>query len=200
MKMDIIQTIITTLGSIIVTLITVFAKSFLEKRAEKRAKEKDETITEEDVEHMNIIQAWLEDFRERYDFERASIFQFHNGGKFFQGKSMKKFSMSYESVAPGYEKMKRNMQNILTSEYPHWVGDMLKRKCFSYLVTELESKERKELESMGVEQLVIVPIHCLRGTLIGFIAGYNITEPNENIKESCHDLVEDSKYISGYLL
>ena len=198
--MTLLQTIITTLGTIVVALITVVVKSWLDDRKVARDKMREETITEEDVEYMTIIQDWLEEFRERYEFERASIFQFHNGGKFFQGKSMKKFSMSYEAVAPGYEKMKRSMQNILTSEYPRWVGDMLKRKCFAYLADELESKERKELEDIGVQQLVIVPIHCLRGNLIGFIAGYNIAEIDENIKERCHELVEDSKYISGYLL
>jgi len=200
MHMTLLQTVITTIGTILVALITVVMKSWLDNRRDKAHKEREETITEEDVEYMTIIQEWLEEFRNRYEFERSAIFQFHNGGKFFHGKSMKKFSMTYEAVAPGYEKMKRNMQNILTSEYPHWVGDMLKKKCFAYLTTELENKERKEFEHMGVQQLVIVPIYCLRGNLIGFIAGYNIADIDENISEHCHYLVEDSKFISGYLL
>ena len=50
------------------------------------------TKLESDLEEMVLIHDWLEQFRAKHKFERAAIFQFHNGGKFFQGKSMKKFS------------------------------------------------------------------------------------------------------------
>lgn len=200
MDSTLLETIVTTIGTIIVTLITVVVKTKLDNVKTKSIKDKEETLQESDLEEMVMIQEWLNEFREKYSFDRVSIYQFHNGGKFFQGKSMKKFSMTYESVAPGYEKIKRSQQNILASEYPVWISKMLKNKCFESLTDEMDSKDKYELVSLGIQQFVTVPIYCLKGALVGFIAGYNITEINASIKQSFSLLVEDSKFISGYLV
>jgi hypothetical protein len=112
---------------------------------------------------------------------------------------MKKFSMTYEAVAPGYEKIKRAHQNVLCSEYPKWISTMMKKKCFASITAELEPKDKHEMETMGVQQYVTVPIYCLKGALIGFIVGYNIKNINENIKSKFVPLVEESKLVSGYL-
>ena len=121
MNTEIAQTLITTIGSITVAIITVMVKTRIDERKAKVTKEKEETIQESDLEEMELVQDWIESLIYKYDFDRLSIFQFHNGGKFFQGKSMKKFSMTYEAVSPGYEKIKRTQQNILASEYPKWI-------------------------------------------------------------------------------
>jgi hypothetical protein len=200
MNSGIAQTLIATLGSIIVAIITVVVKSKLDQKHAKVVKEREEIIDESDLEDMVIVQEWLDEIRVKYEFDRVAIFQFHNGGKFFQGKSMKKFSMTFESVSPGYEKIKRSQQNILASEYPHWVSQMLKKKCFAILTEELEPKDRYDVESLGVKQFVTAPIKCLKGHLIGFIVGYNIGEIDEDIKNKFVPIVEDAKFISGYLM
>lgn len=199
MTTEIAQTLITTLGSITVAIITVMVKTRMDERKAKTTKEKEETIQEVDLEEMVIVQEWLESLVSKYDFARLSIFQFHNGGKFFQGKSMKKFSMTYEAVYPGYEKIKRAQQNILTSEYPKWLTRMMKSDCFSSLTVELEQRDRIELEAVGVKQFVTIPIRCIKGHLIGFMVGYNVSSIDENINEKSVSLIEEAKFISGYI-
>lgn len=199
MSDGIIMSIIAGFSSIIVAIITVVVKDYLDRKKLAAAKEKDETLVEVDLQEMVMVDDWLEASRAKYDFERMSIFQFHNGGKFFQGKSMKKFSMTYEATAPGYEKIKRSMQSILCSEYPRWITKMMEKKVFSTLTADLEYKERYELEQMGIQQFVTVPVYCLKGALIGFIVGYNISDVDDNVKNKFAHLVEDSKFISGYL-
>jgi hypothetical protein len=200
METSVVTSIITALGSITVALITVVVKNWLDAKRSKADKEREEVIDEAGVEEMVLVQDWLNEFRKKYEFDRVGIFQFHNGGKFFQGKSMKKFSMTYESVAPGYEKIKRAQQNVLASEYPQWISTMLKKKCFANLVSEIDPQSRAELEALGIQQFVTVPIHCLKGALIGFIVGYNIGEIDDAIKNKFVPLVEDSKFVSGYIL
>ena len=200
METSVVTSIITALGSITVALITVVVKNWLDAKRTKAEKEREEVIDEAGVEEMVLVQDWLNEFRKKYEFDRVGIFQFHNGGKFFQGKSMKKFSMTYESVAPGYEKIKRAQQNVLASEYPQWISTMLKKKCFANLVSEIDPQSRAELEALGIQQFVTVPIHCLKGALIGFIVGYNIGEIDDAIKNKFVPLVEDSKFVSGYIL
>jgi hypothetical protein len=192
--------VIAGLSSISVAIITVVVKDYLDRKKAIIIKEKEETIAESDLHEMVIVHDWLNGLREKYDFERLSIFQFHNGGKFFQGKSMKKFSMTYESVAPGYEKIKRSFQNVLCSEYPHWISKMTESKIFFSTTSEMEHKDRYELEQLGVKQFVTVPIRCLKGHLIGFMVGYNIADIDKNIKEKFPAMVESSKFISGYLI
>lgn len=199
MDSPIVTTLITTLGSIIVAVITVIVKTAMDTKKAKVCKEKEEAINEVDLEEMIILQDWLEAIRDKYGFDRSAIFQFHNGGKFFQGRSMKKFSMTYEAVAPGYEKTKRSHQNVLCSEYPKWISMMISKKCFANLVSELEPRDKHELEQIGVQQYVTVPIYCLKGTLIGFIVGYNVKQIDNDIKSKFIPLVEESKLVSGYL-
>lgn len=200
MSDSIIVSIIAATSSITVAIITVIIKDYLDRRKAAAAKEKEETIPESDLQEMVIVYDWLNEIREKYSFERVSIFQFHNGGKFFQGKSMKKFSMTYEAVAPGYEKIKRSQQNILCSEYPHWISKMIDQKVFVNVTSEMDHKDRYEMEQLGVKQFVTVPIRCIKGHLIGFIVGYNIAYIDKNIKERFSSLVEDAKFISGYII
>jgi hypothetical protein len=199
MSAAIIQTLITTVGTILVALITVVVKTKLDYRLAQSKKKVDEAINETDAFEMLAIQEWLNNFRTNYDFERASIFQFHNGGKFFHGKSMKKFSMTYESVAPGYEKLKRVQQNILTSEYPQWVTRMLSDKCFLTDTQNVDYKDQRELEKLGVTQFVTVPIYSIEKQLVGFIVGHNIGEKDKDVMTHQEQMIEDAKILSGYV-
>jgi hypothetical protein len=199
MEPIVIQATILALGGVTSAIITALLKTKYDEFRASKKKATEESIQESDTENMLIVQEWLDQFREQYNFDRASIFQFHNGGKFFQGKSMKKFSMSYESVSPGYEKIRRTQQNILASDYPRWINKMLKSRCFSTLTSEMDPRDRYDLEMLGIQQFVTVPIHCLRGNLIGFIVGYNIGDVDQKVEENFEELVEESKFISGYL-
>lgn len=199
MSDQVLTAIVTTVGSIVVAIITVIVKSSLDRKFDAKKKDDEETITANDLEDMVEVQMWLDNFRAKYEFERAGIFQFHNGGKFFKGKSMKKFSMTFESTEPGYEKIKRINQNVLASEYPEWISMMLKKRAFALTVDELNPKDQAELRKMGIQQFVTVPIYCLQEKLIGFIVGYNISYVDEDIRKKFVSLVEDSKFVSGYL-
>lgn len=199
MSAEVIQTLITTVGTICVALITVVVKTKLDYRLAQRKKKEEEAINEVDAFEMIAIQEWLDNFRIGYNFERASIFQFHNGGKFFHGKSMKKFSMTYEAVAPGYEKLKRVQQNILTSEYPKWVTRMLSDKCFVTNIDDVDYKDQKELEKLGVTQFVTVPIYSIEKHLVGFIVGHNIGEKESDVMNHKDQMIEDAKILAGYV-
>lgn len=199
MDTELLKAVITAAGSIAAAIITVAVKNNYDNRKSKAAKEKDENIEESDIEEMIQVQEWLDGLREKHQFDRAAIFQFHNGGKYFQGRSMKKFSMTYESVAPGYEKIKREQQNVLTSEYPRWISRMLKEECFAILSRDLEMKDRQEMDRLGIQQFATVPIYCIKKKLIAFIVCYNISDIDEKIEDKFSYLVEDSKFISGYI-
>lgn len=200
MNPSVLQTLITTIGSIVVAIITVAVKNRMDVNKAKNTKEIEETIKESDLEEMVLLQDWLESIRTKYEFDRVSLFQFHNGGKFFQGRSMKKFSMTFEAVAPGYEKIKRTQQNILASEYPRWISDMIKFNCFETVVSQMDPRDKHEVEMFGIQQFVTTPIFCIKGHLVGFMVGYNIGSVDHSVRDKFTGLVDDSKFISGYIV
>jgi hypothetical protein len=53
---------------------------------------------------------------------RALIFQYHNGGKFSDGTSMKRFSVTHESCANGVMGMMLESQDVLLTRYIELIG------------------------------------------------------------------------------
>ena len=83
-----IPVVTTVLGSI-TTLLTIWYRNKLEK--DKKAKECPLT---EAVEEDSVLLERLKEIRESVGACRAAVYQFHNGGEYFTGKSMKKYSMT----------------------------------------------------------------------------------------------------------
>jgi len=194
--------IISGVTSISVAIITVVVKTWLDIRSAKLKSDLEELIGEEDLGKMIAVNDFIEDMRQRYGFDRVSICQFHNGGKFLNGKSMKKFSMTYEMASPGIEKIKRKYQNVMVSEFPRLFAAMLKT---DFMIITTESTEYpdmvREMEVNGIVQSVKVVIRGLRGDILGFISCHNIGNHNKKVSSTLRDnFIDVSNQISGYLI
>ena len=196
MESLIVPGIITGVFSLIVALTSVWWKDYLDRRKKSYA----EAISESDLLSMVELQKWLDDVRLELDVDRAAIYQFHNGGHYASGKSIKKFSMTYESTRPGIASIKRVSQNILASEHPKWMEKMFKEDFF---VCDREStddeKAKQDLEYYGIKSTVTVPVRDITGHLVGFIACHMILHKRDftALEEK---LIDYSAEISGYLV
>lgn len=198
----IIISIISAVTSIVVAIITVVVKTWIDVRTAAKKIEQEETIFADDLGEMVAVHEFIEQIRKDYKFDRVSICQFHNGGKFLNGRSMKKFSMTYETVAPGIEKIKRRYQNVLVSEFPKLFAAMLE-KDFMIITPEMEQypSMRREMTANGIVQAVKVPIRGLRGDILGFLTCHVIGEESNLIGDYLHnEFVEKANQISGYLI
>lgn len=198
----VVISLISAITSIVVAIITVVVKNLLDVRAAKKKAELEEIIDEGDLGEMVAINDFIEDLRQEYGFDRVSICQFHNGGKFLNGRSMKKFSMTYETVSPGIEKIKRKYQNVLVSEFPRLFAAMLKT---DFMIITPDDHEypamRREMEVNGIVQAVKVVIRGLRGEILGFITCHNIGESDGLVGDYLrHDFIDKANQISGYLI
>ena len=205
MESNILVAIVTGVSSITVAIITVVIKDWLDKRkvAEKAAK--DECVKHEDLDNMMYVQEFIEALRLEYNFDRAGICQFHNGGKFFKGHSMKKFSMSFETTKPGIEKIKRGTQNIIVSEFPHLIHGLLEETSLTiYQDTQGFPATTREMMSNGIVQSINIPIRGLSGDLAGFVFLHNIGDPGDPSEMVSEDAIDDlcrrTDQISGYIL
>lgn len=193
--------LITGFSSVAVALITVWLKSYLDTKKEETKLKIDEGIQSDDLGEMVFIHEYIESMRVQYDFDRVSICQFHNGGKFFNGKSMKKFSMTYEAASPGYEKVKRAFQNVLVSEFPVIIQKMVTEDIIiSSVADSTDSAFRRDMEMNGIKQNIKIPIRGLKGGLAGFIMCHNISKiaiVTDDMKES---LIQQADQLSGYII
>ena len=115
---------------------------------------------------------------------------------------MKKFSMTYETVSPGIEKIKRRYQNVLVSEFPRLFSAMLKDDFMIITQNNTEFPAmRREMEMNGIVQAVKVVIRGLRGEILGFITCHNIGEADSLVGDYLrHSFVDKANQISGYLI
>ena len=196
----IITTVISGFFSIIVGFGTVIYKNYLDEKKAKRLKEKSESITNEDVSSMMEIQEFLDSLIQKWDIDRGAIYQFHNGGKFFNGVSMKKYSLTHESTAPGIAKVKESNQNVFVTEHPYLMKQLSESVIFSTLIEDPSLDYiRDRLEEQGIVQIISVPIRSLNNTLLGFVQFFMIKNKIEVSQEMEDDLVEGAQRISGYL-
>ena len=205
MDNNVLVAIITSTSSITVSIITVLVKDWIDKKKDVEKVEKDECVKSSDLDNMMYVQEYIETLRSEFDFDRIGICQFHNGGKFFKGHSMKKFSMSFESTKPGIQKIKRHSQNIMVSEYPHLFNDLIEKdSVVLYQDTPGYPNATRDMITYGVVQSVNIPIRGLSGDLAGFILLHNIGDPTDTSEmvDECKidELCRRADQISGYIL
>lgn len=194
--------IISSITSVIIAFLTVVVKTWMDNKKLQKKAETDESMKCEDVGDMMYVQEFIEILRAEYSFDRIGVCQFHNGGKFFKGHSMKKFSMSYEATSLGIEKIKRNFQNIMVSEFPHLVNGLLtKDSIVLSQKSEGYPNTTREMEKLGIVLSVFIPIRGLNGDLGGFMICQNIVDHHIDINETVIDEITDrANQISGYLV
>ena len=196
----IISALISGSFSLIVGFGTVFYKNYLDDKKSHQLKEKNETITDEDVSSMMEIQEFLDDLIQKWEIDRGAIYQFHNGGKFFNGVSMKKYSLTHESSAPGIARIKEASQNVFVTEHPYLIKQLSECSILSMSIEDSQLDYiRDRLEEQGIVQIISVPIRSLNNTLFGFVQFSMIKNKINVTQEIEEDLVESAQRISGYL-
>lgn len=196
----IITALISGLFSTLVGFGTIYYKTRLDKKNAK-AKEKDlESITDKDLSSMIEIKEFLDMLIEKWGIDRGAIYQFHNGGKFFNGVSMKKFSLTHESTAPGIARVKDTHQNVFVTEHPHLMKQLAESVIFATVIEDPSLDYiRDRYEEEGIVQVISVPIRGLNNMILGFVQFYMIKNKIEITEEMEEDLVEGAQRISGYL-
>lgn len=199
--MEILQIIITGIFSVIVAFGTVWLKHFLDDKKKNTDEENYERISQQDIDSMLEVQEFLDDFREKWHLDRVGIFQFHNGGKFFHGIPMKKYSQTFESVAHGVSKSKEHNQSVFVTEHPSLMKHLSECEFF-YIDAEDPVLDyiRGRVTDEGILQIFTAPIRSLSGQLIGFIQLHTVKhkiEISEDLQIETTDLANN---LSGYLI
>jgi len=184
-----------------VALGTVWLKHYLEMRKTVKDQESYERISSADVDSMVEVQEYLNSFREKWNLDRIGVFQFHNGGKFFHGVPMKKYSQTFESTSPGISRTKEYNQNVFVTEHPSLIKHLNEKEMFC-----VDSEDpvldyiREKVHKEGILQIISSPIRCLSGQLIGFIQVHTVKERIKECPELTDDLLDLVSHLSGYIV
>jgi len=199
--MEILQIIITGIFSVVVAFGTVWLKHFLDSKKKDSDEENYERISQQDIDSMLEVQEFLNNFREKWKFDRVGIFQFHNGGKFFHGIPMKKYSQTFESVAHGVSKSKEHNQNVFVTEHPSLMKHLSEKEFFSVDAEDpVLDYIRGRVTEEGILQIFSAPIRSLTGQLIGFIQLHTVKHKVEITEDLQIEVIDLASNLSGYLI
>ena len=101
----------------------------------------------------------LTELRVTTDCARAQIVQFHNGGQFFDGVSMKKFTLTHESLVRGIAGEGTTKKDLLLSMYIPLLTELKENSPHLRLVSNHElSYSKQVLETNNCISYMILPI------------------------------------------
>ncbi len=189
--------ILTTAIGAIGALLTIRYKHTLElKKLETECPV--EIAVGKDTELMSKI----EDLLNVSGADRACIYQFHNGGEYYTGRSMQKLSMTYESVKPGISHLQIARQNIPVSACNATLAPMITDR--RVLVTDVEREMEDSLCKFyaieaGTKSVYKWTIYDLQKRAIGFFQVDYVTRKKKLSEEILQDLEMAAIKIAGYL-
>ena len=123
------------------------------------------------VEKHGRIHELLTELRVTIRASRCAIFQFHNGGSFADGMSIKRFSVTHESCDTGTNSVLLESQDALVTRYLDVIAVMNESPGKIVAVSSLSpSAFRSCLEINSVEYFSVVPLRLFDGlTTLGFV-------------------------------
>jgi hypothetical protein len=140
---------------------------------------------------------------------RCLVFQFHNGGKFADGSSIKRISVTHESCANGVKSMMIESQDVLLNRYIDVVRILDQSPDRIIRVETLpESAFRSSFEINNVLFFTVSPLRCMDGvTPLGFVCcqwcstdGLDQIEKDGISEHSVEQVIESSsKTINAHL-
>jgi hypothetical protein len=194
-------------ASIIVAFITgvlgpvllLFIKNKLEKKTEKP------DMVLETLKVSELVMTKLDHIKDEFKADRVWVAQFHNGGNFYPtGKSMAKFSIIYESVAPSVSSIQGNFHNIPVNLFSRSINQLFERDKIEISDFKDETIATYGLkyiaEDTGCKSGYLFAIKCIEGRFIGML-GIDYTKKKTKLnEESVNQLLVQSTSIGGVLM
>lgn len=123
------------------------------------------------VEQHSRIHEILTELRITIRASRTVVYQFHNGGSFVDGGSIKRFSVTHESCGLGVGSILLDSQDVLLTRYADMIRLMETSQSKIIRVSSLpHTPFRSALEINNVEFFTISSLKCADGiTPLGFL-------------------------------
>ena len=191
--------IVAFITGVIGPLLLLFIKNRLDKKAEKP------DMVLETLKVSELVMTKLDHIKEEYNGDRVWVAQFHNGGNFYPtGKSMAKFSIIYESVAPSVSSIQGNFHNIPVNLFSRSINQLLEHDTIEIPDFKDDTGATFGLkyiaEDTGCKSGYLFAIKCIEGRFIGML-GIDYTKKKTKLnEETVTQLLVQSTSIGGVLM
>lgn len=169
--MDNIIEIITGLTLIVGALTAFFIKIINSKK--EIQDNLPQKIIKQSVIDVEIIHK-MEELKEVLNADRIQIYDFHNGGRYANGRSALKTSCTYEVVRVGIKPVQRELQNIPLSCISKFTATILEKgyieTCNIEDIKDIMPATYQLKKDMGLISFYDVAILNIYGEAIGFLA------------------------------
>ena len=194
-----ISIIVAFITGVLGPLLVLFIKNRLDKKSEKP------DMVLETLKVSELVMTKLDHIKEEFKADRVWVAQFHNGGNFYPtGKSMAKFSIIYESVAPSVSSIQGNFHNIPVNLFSKSINQLLE-----YTKIEISDFKDETIATYGLKYIAddtgcksayLFGIKSIEGKFIG-ILGIDYTKKKTKLNEDLiTSLLVQSTSIGGVLM
>ena len=194
-----VSIIVAFITGVLGPILLLFIKNKLEKKQEKP------DMVLETLKVSELVMTKLDHIKEEFKGDRVWVAQFHNGGNFYPtGKSMAKFSIIYESVAPSVSSIQGNFHNIPVNLFSRSINQLLDHDKIEISDFKDETVATYGLkyiaEDTGCKSGYLFAIKCIEGRFIGML-GIDYTKRKTKLnEESVNQLLVQSTSIGGVLM
>lgn len=179
-------------------LLVLYIKSVLDKKTPN-------DMVRDTLRVSELVTTKIEQIKDEFDSDRVWITQFHNGGSFYPtGKSMAKFSIIYESVAPGATSIQSNFHNIPVNLFSKSINHLLENDLI-----EVPDYKNEEIHTFGLRYVAqdtgcksgyLFAIKTIEGKFIGTL-GLDYTNKKHKLdEESIIQLQVHASSLGGVLM
>ena len=194
-----VSIIVAFITGVLGPLLLLFIKNRLDKKTEKP------DMVLETLKVSELVMTKLDHIKEEYKGDRVWVAQFHNGGNFYPtGKSMAKFSIIYESVAPSVSSIQGNFHNIPVNLFSRSINQLLEHD-----IIEIPDFKDDTVATFGLKYIAedtgcksgyLFAIKCIEGRFIGML-GIDYTKKKTKLtEETVTQLLVQSTSIGGVLM
>jgi hypothetical protein len=194
-----VSIIVAFITGVLGPLLVLFIKNKLEKKVEKP------DMVLETLKVSELVMTKLDHIKDEFKADRVWVAQFHNGGNFYPtGKSMAKFSIIYESVAPSVSSIQGNFHNIPVNLFSRSINQLFERDKIEISDFKDETIATYGLkyiaEDTGCKSGYLFAIKCIEGRFIGML-GIDYTKKKIKLNdETITSLIVQSTSIGGVLM
>jgi len=155
------------------------------------------------IKYEDLIAHKLDKIKETFHVDRVWLLEFHNGTHKFSGKSLQKFSVTYEVANPGIAREGQTTQNIPTSLFSKFFKTLSDKDYF--IVNDVDkvnvnnSSLQSFFESRGTKSFFAIGIRNIENFLIGVLCLETIAYKTEMSEAKISELKNDANILSGYL-
>ena len=194
-----VSIIVAFITGVLGPILLLFIKNKLEKKQEKP------DMVLETLKVSELVMTKLDHIKDEFKADRVWVAQFHNGGNFYPtGKSMAKFSIIYESVAPSVSSIQSNFHNIPVNLFSRSINQLLEHDTIEISDFKDETIATFGLkyiaEDTGCKSGYLFAIKCIEGRFIGML-GIDYTKKKTKLNdEVITNLLVQSTSIGGVLM